>query len=80
MNLYFLKRLEENMRTNIIFFTFIIFITAASTVLNAYESDSDKPIFLESDSANGMKNHKRVHIVETLLSLKAVCFLQENYS
>lgn len=39
------------MRTNIIFFTFIIFITAASTVLNAYESDSDKPIFLESDSA-----------------------------
>ena len=39
------------MRTNIIFFTFIIFISATSTVLQAYESDSDEPIFLESDSA-----------------------------
>ena len=38
------------MSTNIIFFTFIIFISAASTYY-AYESDSDKPIFLESDSA-----------------------------
>ena len=39
------------MQINIIFFTFIIFISATSTVLHAYESDSDKPIFLESDSA-----------------------------
>ena len=31
--------------------TFIIFISATSTVLQAYESDSDEPIFLESDSA-----------------------------
>ena len=39
------------MQINIIFFTFIIFISATSTVLQAYESDSDEPIFLESDSA-----------------------------
>ena len=39
------------MQTNIVFFTFIIFISATSTVLQAYESDSDEPIFLESDSA-----------------------------
>ena len=39
------------MQINIIFFTFIIFISATSTVLQAYESDSNEPIFLESDSA-----------------------------
>ena len=39
------------MQINIIFVTFIIFISATSTVLQAYESDSDEPIFLESDSA-----------------------------
>lgn len=61
------------MQTNFIFFTFIIFMSAASAVLHAYESDSDKPIFLESDSAKwdeeSQKSTYRGNVIVTQGSL-----------